>query len=131
MPDKRFYTKNGNFTIAEIISSCGGEVSSTVDTNLLIKDVLSLKKAGEGNISFFENKKYIEDFKNSKASACITYKEFEAIAPKNMAIIKSKNPYYTYSQVLQKFYGKDIEDFEIPHSANIDLDAEIAKNTQI
>lgn len=131
MADHSFFKKNGSFTIKEIIDSCGGDLQDNSKQGILIDDIKSLDSASTGTISFLQNKKYIESFKNTKASACITYPEFADIAPKECTVITSNNPYYLYSLVLKKFYDKEPEPTEIPFESNVAFSAEIGHNTRI
>lgn len=131
MIDQNFHIKNGKFSLLEIVTDCGGEISDMAKQEDIITDIAPLNKAKEGEITFFQNKKYINDFKTTKASACITFEEFETEAPKGLILIKSKNPYYTYSKVLNKFYGTEQETVEAPHSANVNFSADIGENTKI
>lgn len=131
MVDHNFFIKNGKFSIAEILEECGGSVADKKSTDTIIKDVASLNDAEDGFITFFQNKKYLDDFKKTKASACITSKEFADKAPEGCIVIISENPYYTYSRVLNKFYGKEPESTDIPHEAEVKFSAEIGNNTKI
>ncbi len=131
MFDTNFNTKNGKFSISDIISLCGGEVPSGFDTSIIISDIAPMSSAVSGEITFFENKKYINDFKNTKASACIVRKEFEDYAPDGLILIFSENPYYLYSKVLKLFYYQEYSTTQIHPSSNIDISAEVGDGTKV
>jgi len=131
MAEKRFNIKNGKFSLAEIIESCGGIISNAEDGQIIIEDITSLTEATNNDISFFDNKKYLEEFKNTKARACVAKKEFEGDCPEGTIFIESNNPYFTYSKIIEKFYKNETETTEVHPRSNIELSSEVGKNTQI
>ena len=75
----------------------------------IFTDISPLDTAGEKNISFLDNKNYIDLFKKSKAGACFFKKDFLSIAPKTTIPLLSKNPYHSFAIVANAFYPmKDI-----------------------
>ena len=62
MADPRFFRRAGPFSLDQLAKLCGAELSAGADGSLVISDVAPLDKAGEGHISFLDNKKYVESF---------------------------------------------------------------------
>ena len=63
-----------------------------------------------GNITFFQDLKYKDDLLKTKASVCILKKEhIEKLAPKNLILIYSENPYMDFTKISQKFYPLEIK----------------------
>ncbi|RME99332.1 MAG: UDP-3-O-(3-hydroxymyristoyl)glucosamine N-acyltransferase, partial [Alphaproteobacteria bacterium] len=59
---------------------------------------------GPGDLTFFENRKYLEDFRNTCASACFVAQKFAAQAPEGVAVLLSEQPYRSFAQALAMFY---------------------------
>ena len=93
MADERFYQKSGPYTLQDIAVICRAEFAPDVDGNQVITDVSPLHKADSGQISCFHNPKYLEQFKNTKASACLVAPEYAKYAPKDLVVLLTPTPY--------------------------------------
>jgi len=132
MADSRFFTLKGPFSIKNILEATGSSVSEGVDVSLLLKDVAPLDKAGLENLSFFDNKKYLDGFKTTKAAACFVKPEFVTEAPKDTICIINKNPYKAYAIAAAMFYPDDIDiSLGISDKAIISNTAKIGNGTVI
>jgi UDP-3-O-[3-hydroxymyristoyl] glucosamine N-acyltransferase len=123
VPDSRFFKNNGPFSIKEIAAEIDAEVIG--NESVLIKDLATLSAAGPGCLAFLANKKYVSEFKVTKASACICSKDATQFAPPGITLLVSDNPYYAYALVTHLFYAesqrgsKIAKSAIIPNSANI------------
>ena len=132
MPDTRFFNNKGPFTLKELANHCQATLPEDADTTLKIHDVAPLDTAGPKDISFLDNRKYIDQFKNSRAGACIIHPEMAEFAPENTICLLSPLPYKTYALVAQAFYPLTTTiRTKIAPSAIIDDTATIGKNCQI
>lgn len=131
MADERFYQKSGPYTIQDLAVYCGAQLGPDADPNLVINDVAPLHKAGEGHISCLHNPKYIDQFKKTKATACLVSPEFAKYAPKNVALLLSQKPYRAYGQVAGFFYPHSKKTGGISPQAAIHSTAKIGKNCYI
>ncbi len=104
MSDTRFFTKKGPFTLAELAKVSGATLSDPSAENVQITDVAPLDTANSEQISFLDNRKYVDQFKNSKAGACIVQPKMAAFAPENTVCLLSDLPHKTYALVAQNFY---------------------------
>jgi UDP-3-O-[3-hydroxymyristoyl] glucosamine N-acyltransferase len=106
----KFFKNSGPFLLEDLIKEFGllpylnGEPLSEV-SGIYIEDIKILEDADEKSISFFSNKKYIAEFKKSKAKACITEEKFLKNAPIGMIILIAKNSYVTFAKISAKFYS--------------------------
>ena len=57
MPDPRFFTVVGPFTLEHLAAVTSAELASDVAPSLLIRDVAPLDHAGPTEISFLDNRK--------------------------------------------------------------------------
>lgn len=112
MSDRVFYKNSGPYKLSEIAQKIGCEFNGP---DLLIKEIKSLSEANSSDISFFNNKKYLEEFKNSKAGACLVPLDFDEKS--DVILLKVKNPYYSYAQIIDMFYADD-KKYEKKNNAN-------------
>ena len=104
MADSRFFVKAGPFTLAELALRSGAELSIGANPSLLIHDVAPLDKATADQVSFLDNRKYVESFAGSHAGAVLVRPEWMERAPAGMALLLSHDPYRAYAKVAQAFY---------------------------
>lgn len=105
MADKRFHSRSHPLTLSDIARLSGADLHSAVENpDLEIQDVAPLDQAGEAEISFLDNLKYIEAFSSSKAAACFIDEKHIDKAPAGMALLITKSPYKAYALTAQHFY---------------------------
>ncbi len=104
MTDSRFFCNHGPFTLSQLAAAAGGELADGADPELVLHDVAPLSLAGPDQISFFDNRKYLTEFENARAGACIAAPAMAKHAPAGMALILCASPYKSYALVAQKFY---------------------------
>lgn len=100
------------------------------DEDLEIIGAAGLSIAREGEITFLANPKYTSQIAQTRASA-IFLNENEKVERKDIAILRTKDPYLAYARALRLFYpDQPIRPF-IHSSAMIDPSAKIASNVEI
>lgn len=72
MIDSSFFGQLQKIKVSELAKACGFE--KVGDKDFVISGAGTLKQAGETEVSFFGNKKYIDEFRNTKAGAVIIAK---------------------------------------------------------
>jgi UDP-3-O-[3-hydroxymyristoyl] glucosamine N-acyltransferase len=105
MADPRFFDNKGPFTVAQLVEIAADGAVAKGDQSLSITDVAPLDVAGEGQISFLDNRKYVSAFENSNASACVVAPDFEDRAPDGMVLIVTPKPYRAYARIAHAFYS--------------------------
>lgn len=108
MADPRFYKNAGELSLQQILTATNLSLDVPVNTQLTFQDVATLHGADQTDVSFFHNKKYAEEFKNSKAGLVFCLPEFVKEAPPSMIVLASPSPYRAYAQLAATFYP-DIE----------------------
>lgn len=130
MADPRFHKNSGRKTLKELAQVAGAELLSGDDVE--VKDVAPLSNAEAEDISFLDNVKYKDDFKTTKASACIIAKKMKEFAPKGCHLLISDNPYKSYALIAQVFYPDNhLKDGSIHNSAVIAPSAKIGESCTI
>lgn len=87
-----------------------------------------LKEATSSHISFFSDKKLLEDLKTTKAGAVIVAPEFQSFVPVGSQVILSENPYLSMAYASKLFAHKP---FETSMPATISQEAHLAQNVVI
>lgn len=131
MADPRFFKIAGPFSLRELAALAGGEVGGAANPDRQFSDVAPLESAGEGDVSFLDNKRYLPAFETSKAGACVVAPAHAARAPAGMALILTDNPYRGYALVARAFYPEAVEAGGIHASAVIDATAAVGEGTEI
>jgi UDP-3-O-[3-hydroxymyristoyl] glucosamine N-acyltransferase len=104
MPDPRFFDRAGPFSLDALCAISGATLLHADDRARLFTDVAPLETAGPADVSFLENRKYIEAFAGSHAGAAFVDEKAAERAPPGMALLVSEEPYKAYALAAQAFY---------------------------
>src|SRR4051794_11254719 len=99
MPDPRFFKAHGPFTLAELAARTGARLHGGADPTRKFRDVAPLESAGPEDLSFLDNKLYLDAFRQSRAGACVVHESRISAAPPAMALLISENPYRAYAVI--------------------------------
>src|ERR1700730_643721 len=149
MADPRFFSRAGPFALGALAELSGARLLRPDEGGRLFYDVSPLETAGPEEVSFLENRKYVETFVRSAAGAVIADQWAAERAPPAMALIVSDAPYKAYALVAQAFYPEGAaipsrassalidpaarvpDDCAIGPNAVIERDAELGRRCQI
>lgn len=101
------------------------------DEDFEVQNLRTLREAGDKDLSFLTNLKYLEEARNSKAKAILTS---ENIKIEGKYLIKHKDPYFALSKLIPLFYPplnletEFLEGTFISNQALIEEDVFIGKN---
>lgn len=90
-----------------ILSELLEKIDISLDSEIKVSGLNTLLDANENQISFLENKKYINDLSETNAAAVLVKKEFESKVPENSIAIICEEPYQTLA-LLSKFFAPNI-----------------------
>lgn len=134
MTDSRFFVNNGPFSLEDILSWSSAELlaaSADVDKKAPIVDVAPLDRASAEHISFFDNPKYIDQFRKSSAGFCFVKAKYADEAPKSMTLLITEEPYRCYALTAQRFYPRKSPEAQISPAAHIADSASIGDQCRI
>jgi UDP-3-O-[3-hydroxymyristoyl] glucosamine N-acyltransferase len=114
-------------TSGDLIKQLGGELIG--DSNILINSVASLESANKDSVSFFNNPKYLDLLKNTKAALVILNKESCALHAG--ACIVVDNPYLYFAKISRLLNPIKILKKEIHKSAIIHPTCKLGKDIYI
>jgi UDP-3-O-[3-hydroxymyristoyl] glucosamine N-acyltransferase len=104
MADSRFFDRAGPFTLDAIAASSGAVLLRPEEGRRRCRDVAPLENAGPDDLTFLDNRKYLEAFSRSRAGAAIIDRRAVAAAPPEMALLVSAEPYKAYARAARAFY---------------------------
>jgi len=104
MADPRFFNRVGPFTLETLSALSGARLLNPEGGARLFQDVGPLETAGPDDVSFLENRKYLQTFVHSQAGAVFVDEQVAGRAPPGMALLVSAEPYKAYALAAQAFY---------------------------
>lgn len=125
MPDTRFYRKEGPFSARQLADAVEAELYQAELGGRMLVDVAPLGQATGEHVSFLDNTRYTQQFRESKAGACVIRPRMIEQAPAGMVLIVSDNPYATYARIASLFYPEPKPAPEISPKAVIHKTAKI------
>jgi UDP-3-O-[3-hydroxymyristoyl] glucosamine N-acyltransferase len=131
MADPRFFKKPVSLSLADIARLSGAHIHGGADESYKIEDVAPLDTARAGQISFFENVKYRDQFKKTKAGAVIVHPDYVDDAPDGVYILTAPYPYKAYALTAQAFYPQEQKAAYSAPTAQIDKSAKIGQGAYI
>ncbi|MGJ3258776.1 MAG: UDP-3-O-(3-hydroxymyristoyl)glucosamine N-acyltransferase [Rhodospirillales bacterium] len=131
MADSRFFSNAGPFSLARIAETAGAEIVGTDDTDRLFQDVMPIDRAGDEHVSFLDNRKYTDKFRASSAGACLVAPDMVKLAPADMCLLVTAEPYHAYARVAALFYPMPASTGEVHPSAVVADDANVGNGVEI
>ncbi len=131
MANPRFFRNCGPFSLRQLADLAAAVPDAGADGERLFHDVAPLDKAGPGDVSFLDNPRYLNQFKESAAGACVVHKKFSGHAPGGMITLVSDRPYRSYALIAQAFYEDPAPEGARHGSAQIDDTAKLGRNVDV
>jgi len=131
MADPRFFVADGPFTLARLAEVAGAKLSAGADPARQLRDVAPLDEAGTDDVSFLDNKRYLEALKASRAGAVILHPDHADAAPDGAALLLTETPYKAYALVAQLFYPATEGVPGIHPAAVVDSSARLASDCRV
>ena len=131
MVDPRFYKNNGPFSLKQIAEICNASLVDETKSDIMINDIASIFKGGEGEISFFFDKKKKDAATNIKTTACVTSKDFVSLIPQDVIVLLSDNPHDSFVKLNYAMYSEILSEAKICETAKIAKTAKIGQNCYI
>lgn len=131
MVDSRFYKNNGPFSLGKIAELCGASLVDESKKDVMIKDLASIYNGGEGEISFFFDKKKKDAAALIKTTACVTAKDFVDLIPSGVIVLVSENPHDSFVKLNYAMYSEILPEAQICPTAVIAETAKIGNNCYI
>jgi len=131
MADPRFFSVAGPFALGELAALAGVSLAEGTDPERRMRDVAALDKAGPDDVSFLDNKRYLDAFARSKAGACVIEPEYAARAPDGMALLTTPKPYRAFALIARAFYPPRPVVAGVHETALVDPTASLGEGTSV
>ncbi len=115
------------YTLAELAGILGGELHG--DAELEIRSLATLKSAGEHQLSFFANPRYLQQLRHSRADAVLVSAAHQADCP--CAAIVVPDPYLAFARASQLFDWRESARPGVHPSAVIAEGVQVPADAQI
>lgn len=99
-----FFERAAPLPLAALAAKLGITLPEGANGDRLISDVRPLSEAGEGHVSFLDNRKYMAQLASTRASACLVAPAFAARVPAQTVALPIAGPYRAFAQALTIFY---------------------------
>ena len=118
-----------NFTAGQIADQLNGTVvgNRDVDINTLSK----IEEGKKGSLTFLANPKYTEFIYSTDASATIVANDFEPTEKITTTLIKVKDPYSSFTTILELFNEDKSKRAGISDKSDIDKSSIISKSSYV
>jgi UDP-3-O-[3-hydroxymyristoyl] glucosamine N-acyltransferase len=104
MADPRFFDRAGPFSLDALAALSGATLREPTDGERLFVDVAPLETAGPEDLTFLDNRKYLDAFAGSRAGAAFIHERAIGKAPAGMALLIARDPYKAFARAAQAFY---------------------------
>src|SRR5579864_9455818 len=131
MPDPRFFTVAAPLTLKALAERAGARIPAGADAERVMRDVAPLETAGPNDVSFFDNKKYLRAFQNTRAGAAFVHPTALMHAPKTLVPLITEKPYRSYGLAARAFYPEPTTEAGVHESAVVHPTARIGAGTQV
>ena len=118
-----------NFTAGQIADQINGTIVGDRDIDVL--NISKIEEGSKGSLTFLANPKYTEFIYTTKASVAIVSSDFEPTEKIELTLIKVKDPYSSFTKILELF-NKDLSNREgISQLTVIDKSSKISDSSFI
>jgi UDP-3-O-[3-hydroxymyristoyl] glucosamine N-acyltransferase len=104
MSDTEFFAPTRSFTLGEIADLCKAELAPGAPADRVITGAEALDRAGPGDVSYIETRKFAEAVAHTRAGACFVSSKLDTPLPPAMAVLRVQAPYRAFVTVLQQLY---------------------------
>jgi UDP-3-O-[3-hydroxymyristoyl] glucosamine N-acyltransferase len=98
-----FFERAGPFSLAQVAKAAQAEIVGG-SGDVEIRDVRTLSDAGEADVSFIDNKKYLPHLAATRAAACLVHPSLSARVPASSVALVTPQPYHGFAKALKLFY---------------------------
>src|SRR6266571_5305085 len=98
MADPRFFDRAGPFSLDALAALTGATLRDPAGGDRLFADVAPLETAGPEELTFLDNRRYLDAFAGSRAGAAFVDERAIDKAPADMALLIAADPYKAFAR---------------------------------
>jgi UDP-3-O-[3-hydroxymyristoyl] glucosamine N-acyltransferase len=99
MTEPIFFKRANSLTVGEIAALTGATPLTATKLNIRITNIAPLDRAGPGDLTFFDNVKYVDGLATTHAGLCLVRARDERRAPAGLNVLCAKEPYKAFVAV--------------------------------
>src|SRR5438046_9292231 len=100
-----FFKQPPSSTLAELAALTGAVLVDPARGGQVIRGLASLDEAGPMHLAFFDNLKYADQLKATKAGACLVSPRFEAQVPAHVAVLRATQPFRAFVKLASEWHA--------------------------
>lgn len=104
-----FFERAGPFTLAEVARHVGAELAADMDPARRLVDLRPLDEAGPDDLSFIDNRKYLDALSRTRAGVCLVAPALKGRVPGGTVPLVMKGPYRGFALSMQLFYPEAMQ----------------------
>ncbi len=131
MADPRFFPVAGPFTLARLAEIAGAQLGGRPAADKTFRGIATLDAASGDEVTFLDNRRYIDAFTRSHAGACIVHPDLASRAPAGMALLLTPTPYKAFALVARAFHPEPAAEPGIHPAASVDPDARLGAGVRV
>lgn len=105
MAQPTFFKKPPASALDEIAALTKAQLVDPARAGHVIKGLASLDEAGPMHLTFFDNLKYADQLKATKAGACLVSGRFEAQVPAHVAVLRVAQPFRAFVRIAREWHA--------------------------
>ncbi|MFK4622172.1 UDP-3-O-[3-hydroxymyristoyl] glucosamine N-acyltransferase LpxD/beta-hydroxyacyl-ACP dehydratase FabZ [Bradyrhizobium diazoefficiens] len=105
MAQPTFFTKPPATALADIATLTKALLVDPTRGDHVITGLASLDEAGPMHLAFFDNLKYADQLKATRAGACLVSPRFEAQVPAHVAVLRAAQPFRAFVRIAREWHG--------------------------
>lgn len=129
--DPRFFPAAGPFALAELAAAAGGQAAAGADPARRFTGVGPLQSAGLEEVSFLDNRRYLDALRESRAGAVVLAPAMAGAVPEGCIAIVTDQPYLGFARVAALFHPAPRPAAGIHPTAVLAADATVGEGTEI
>ncbi|MCA1434565.1 UDP-3-O-(3-hydroxymyristoyl)glucosamine N-acyltransferase [Bradyrhizobium sp. BRP20] len=100
-----FFTKPPAAALADIATLTKAQLVDPGRGGHVITGLASLDEAGPMHLAFFDNLKYADQLRATKAGACLVSPRFEAEVPEHVAVLRVAQPFRAFVRIAREWHA--------------------------
>src|SRR5947207_13257394 len=101
MTDHRFFDRVGPYSLDELAALSGARLWGEAGGERVFSDVAPLETAGPDDVTFLDNRKYVDAFVRSRAGAAFINEKFAERAPAGLALLVTAEPANAFARAAE------------------------------
>ena len=104
MADTVFFERAGPFSLRDIAARTGVALADEAAADREVSGVAPLEAAGPRDLTFFDNPRYLDAFRATRAAACFAAPRYANEAPSGTVLLLAREPYRAFAQAAALFH---------------------------